>query len=82
MQNPDATFILDLDCHVSDKRISLRGNDFDRLELEDIDFKQRVREGFLLQAKRYPDRICVIDAMQSPDKIFENILNRIKQMEV
>lgn len=73
--NPDITFLLDLPLDVSEQRVSGRG-EYDRLELESIDFKQRVRDGFLLQAKKYPDRICIVDATLTPDKIFEQILER------
>lgn len=72
--HPDITFLLDLPLNVSEQRVSGRGES-DRLELENTDFKQRVRDGFLLQAKKYPDRICIVDATLTPNKIFEQILD-------
>lgn len=72
--HPDITFLLDLPLDVSEQRVSGRG-ECDRLELENTDFKQRVRNGFLSQAKKHPDRICIVNAMLSPDKIFEQILD-------
>lgn len=72
--HPDITFLLDLPLDVSEQRVSGRG-ECDRLELENTDFKQRVRNGFLSQAKKHPDRICIVNATLSPDKIFEQILD-------
>lgn len=72
--HPDRTFLLDLPLDISEQRVSGRG-ECDRLELENIDFKQRVRDGFLSQAKKHPDRICIVNATLSPDKIFEQILD-------
>lgn len=71
--DPDITFLLDLPLDVSEQRVSGRG-ECDRLELENTDFKRRVRNGFLSQAKKHSDRICIVDATLSPDKIFDQIL--------
>lgn len=78
---PDITFLLDLPLDVSEQRVSGRGES-DRLELENIEFKSRVRNGFIAQAQKYPDRICIIDATQSPDKMFEDILAAIESRKV
>lgn len=78
---PDVTFVLDLTCDVSNERMSGRGEALDRLEMENMMFKENVRHGFLEQAKLFPNRICVVNAMQSPEGIFGEILTRIKQMK-
>lgn len=74
---PDITFLMDLSLEESINRVSGRGES-DRLELESLSFKERVRHGFLEQAKKYPQRIAVINAMQSPNAIFDDILARIE----
>lgn len=79
---PDVTFLLDIPLEQSDKRMSKRGGEYDRMEIENNTFKQNVRLGFLEQANNNPDRICVVNALQTPEKIFEDILNRIKTMKV
>ena len=76
--HPDMTFLLDLTLDVSLQRVSGRG-EADRLELEGLAFKQRVRDGFLAQAKKHPDRICVVDASKSPEGIFNDILWHLEQ---
>lgn len=58
---PDLTLLFDLDPAVG---LSRRG-DLDRLDQEPLEFHQRVREGFLIEAKREPQRWAIIDA-QSP----------------
>lgn len=78
---PDITFLLDLPLAISEQRVSGRGES-DRLELEGIDFKRRVRDGFIMQAEKYPDRICIIDATQSPDKMFDDILSEMERRKV
>ncbi|MCG0277356.1 MAG: dTMP kinase [Thermanaeromonas sp.] len=46
----------------------------DRLELQDLDFHRRVREGFLELARQEPERIRVIDARQPVEKVFAEVL--------
>lgn len=46
----------------------------DRLEQEDLAFHHRVREGFLALARQEPERIKVIDARQSVEKVFAEVL--------
>ncbi len=53
----------------------------DRLEREKISFHKKVREGFLLLSKKYPKRICVLDARQTPEKISQEI-NRIVERKI
>lgn len=58
---PQLTILFDLDVNTGLKRN--RGiNKFDRLELEDIEFHEKVRAGFIDIAKAYPKRIEVVDA--------------------
>ncbi len=70
---PDLTFILDLPTKLSDERVRSRGEELDRLELESFTFKENVRQGFLDQAKNYPERITVLNALDSKEAIFKII---------
>ena len=79
---PDITFLLDISLASSEIRITSRGEARDRLEAEGNTFKQNVREGFLEQARLCPDRIRTINAMQSPDKIFEDILHELNDIKL
>ncbi len=71
---PDITFLLDIPLDSSEKRISSRGEERDRLELESMAFKAAVREGFLKQAELSKGRIQIINALETPEEMFGNIL--------
>ena len=59
---PDLTFYLDVDPSVAFDRVHRRQQGADRMEAEDFSFHKRVREGFLAMAKKFPERIVVLDA--------------------
>jgi dTMP kinase len=56
---PDLTLVLDMPVEQAQAR---RGRAADRVEQRDRDYHERVRQGFLAEARRHPDRIRVIDA--------------------
>jgi len=69
---PDLTFLLDAPVEELAKRMQKRGK-ADRIEQEGLKFQQLVREGFLTLAKKYTERIIVIDALQSVEKMQKSI---------
>jgi dTMP kinase len=72
---PDQTFLLDIDPEVG----LARQLDADRMGSETIEFHRRVRNGFLTEAEREPDRWTVIDAHRSIQQVLaevQAILNR------
>ena len=69
---PDLTLLLDGDTERLGQRIASRGNQ-DRLDSEDLDFHQRVREGFLLLAAQNPGRFRVIDADRAVESVQADI---------
>lgn len=66
---PGLTLLLDLD--VREGRARTAGRDLwpDRIESEQDDFFERVREGFRRRAAAEPQRFRVIDAAQSPAQV-------------
>ena len=74
---PDRVFLLDLPPELGLQR--LRGQR-DRIESRDAAFHQRVREGFLVQARDEPDRIVVIDAAQSPDTVHARLVQEVDRI--
>ena len=58
---PDLTLLLDLPIEIGASRAGQRSEP-DRFELQKVEFKQRVREGYLSLLKQYPERIKVVDA--------------------
>lgn len=65
---PDLTFFLDLPVAQGLARAGERSTP-DRFEREQIDFFERVRQGYLEQAEREPQRYRVIDASVSLDQV-------------
>lgn len=59
---PDLTVVLDLPLEVAQAR---RSRPADRMESRPTEYHQRVRDGFLAEARRRPDRVVVLDA--TPD---------------
>jgi len=56
---PELTLLLDMPAEVALARIA---RTHDRMEQQGLEFHRRVREGFLKEAQRQPERIVVIDA--------------------
>ena len=46
----------------------------DRIELKGKTYHDKVRQGYLAIAKRFKDRIVVVDASQSIDKVFQDVV--------
>jgi dTMP kinase len=67
---PDLTLVLDLPLEVARQR---RHRPADRIESRDAAYQDRVREGFLLEARRQPERRVVVRADQSIDAVQEEI---------
>ena len=65
---PDLTFFLDLPVAQGLARAGERSTP-DRFEREQIDFFERVRQGYLAQARRAPQRYRVVDASVSLDEV-------------
>ena len=67
---PQLTFVLDLDPQLAAQRV---GTTQDRLESRGLEYFRRVRQGFVEQATRFPDRHAVIDASRDIDAIQADI---------
>ena len=75
---PDLTLLFDIKPEEGLKRIAANANrEVNRLDLEKIEFHQKVRESFLYLAKRFPDRFVIIDASQSREIVAKNTLEAI-----
>ncbi|MCB9029508.1 MAG: dTMP kinase [Deltaproteobacteria bacterium] len=70
---PDLVILLDLDPEVGLKRNNNADLvETDAFEKEDLAFQHRIRDGFLEIAKKYDQPFVVIDASQSPEKVWED----------
>ncbi len=63
---PDLTLVLDVPADVSAGRLT---GQLDRMEQQGDAFHGRVREGFLVEAKRRPNEIVIIDAAGPIDEV-------------
>jgi dTMP kinase len=70
---PDLTLLLDVPVSVGMERIRGRDGGPDRMEQNRPDFLERVRQAYLLQAEREPDRFAVIDASRPLDAVARQI---------
>ncbi|MBQ0099092.1 MAG: dTMP kinase [Firmicutes bacterium] len=75
---PDLTIFLDLPPIEAFKRKGGVDKN-DRLELSGMEFHNKVYEGYLSLAKKYPNRIVKIDASGSKEQTQEKIINALKE---
>ena len=76
---PDKTFLLDAPVGVGMERARSRGP-ADRFEEEQLDFFNRVRQGFLSIAKSSPTRVEMVDAAQPLSKVQSDLKTIINQL--
>ena len=72
---PDLTLLFDIDPKIGLARISANADrEVNRLDLEKLDFHNKVRSTFLELAKRYPERFVIIDASKSREEVADATL--------
>jgi dTMP kinase len=74
---PDLTLLLDVEVEVGLKR-RLHGGEWNRLDALQLDFYQRVRNGYFQLMQEEPERWVLIDAMQP----FETVQQAIRHVVV
>jgi dTMP kinase len=74
---PDLTVLLDIPVEQGFERIAERnraeGRKLDRMERESRDFHEKVRQGYLEMAQRWPDRFKMVDSRRSVEAIAADI---------
>lgn len=77
---PDLTLYYDLTPEEGLKRIQTNDErEVNRLDLEELSFHRKVREGYLILVDQFQERIKVIDASQKIDEVFADSLHIIHQ---
>ena len=78
---PDVTFFLDIPVEVAEQRRQEKLNEhLDRIEISDMDFFSRVRNGYLELAKN-ENRFRILNGTDSVENIQEKIINEIGKIE-
>jgi dTMP kinase len=76
---PDITVVIDVPTKVGLARIRQRASDLpDRMERENIDFYNKIREGYLVLAKGMPSRFVVVDGEKNENITEKRIWAAIK----
>ncbi len=75
---PDVTFVLDLDPTIARNRQKDAGHSRDRLELESVEFHEKVRNGFIEIAKSEKDRVKIINGNKKIKEISEQVWSVVK----
>ena len=68
---PHLTFVLDLPAAAAASRFNRA---LDRMESQGLEYMEKVRQGFLLEAAKKPAEIVVIDATAAPEKVHEQVV--------
>ena len=75
---PDLTLLFDIKPELGLERIAKNSDrEVNRLDLEKIEFHNKVRQTFLDLSKRYPDRYVIIDASKSIDEVQKATMDAI-----
>lgn len=71
---PDLIIIFDVDAQTASRRLSPL---LDRMEAKGADFHRRVRESYLEQARRQPNRHVIIDATGAEEVVWQRVLEAL-----
>jgi dTMP kinase len=78
---PDLTLVIDVPTEISLARIRQRASDVpDRMERENIDFYNKVRDGYLVLAKGMPERFVVVDGTKGEDAVARRIWTEVQKL--
>jgi dTMP kinase len=70
---PDLTVLLDLEPEVGLSRRQVGGGEWNRMDQQELDFYQRVRQGYMALAAEEPDRWVQMDASGSVEEVAQAV---------
>ena len=79
---PDLTLLLDIDSNAGLARTIQRGIAESRFESKGVTFHQKVRQGFVERAEKYPDRITKIDAAKPAGDVTMDVIAAVRALLV
>ncbi|MBT2692172.1 dTMP kinase [Bacillus sp. ISL-55] len=78
---PTMTLYFDVAPEIGLERINKnKGREVNRLDMEKLEFHQKVREGYMIIAERFPDRIAKIDASKELEAVYKQAESKIKEL--
>jgi len=78
---PDLTVILDAPVEIGRSRAGKRSAP-DRIEKEQDDFFQRVRDAYIELANHYPHRICLVDASLTLPEVQQQVRDKLVEYDI
>ncbi|HIA85805.1 MAG TPA: dTMP kinase [Candidatus Marinimicrobia bacterium] len=75
---PDITLLVDLPVDEAFNR--MQSKSFDRIEMEGIEFLDKVRSGYLELTDRFSKRYFMIDGMETIEEMSKKIINKIEEI--
>ena len=76
---PDVTFLVDVDVELAEKRSGTIGS-LDRIEMETVEFKEKVIRGFRELSEKDGERIVVLDGSQEVESLTDIAWEKIESM--
>lgn len=77
---PHLTLVIDVPTDISLARLKQRASDLpDRMERENVSFYEKVRAGYLLLAKEWPERVVVVDGTKTPEALEKKIWTEVEK---
>lgn len=77
---PSAYFLFDLSVEEGARRVSVRNEALERFELMDLEFHQRVREGYLRQHEQNPEDFILVDASRAEQVVYMDVRNQVEAL--
>lgn len=77
---PDMNIILDLDPLIGMARVHQRGEGLDRMEDQKLEFLQKARNGYLLQAEQNPAIFSLVDASRPLVDVVQHVLSIVDDL--
>ncbi len=74
---PDLTIVFDVETEVAQKRLQ---GEKDRLEAEGMEFHRKLRKGYLDIAENEPERVKIVNAKQSIERVFQDTLKVVEEI--
>lgn len=80
---PDGTFLLDCPPEIglqrSRTRLERQNSSEDRFEKEELEFHEKIRQGYLKLAKTEPERFVILDATRDPEEVHRLIVKSFEE---